>query len=107
MRGWKVVTAVSGREALKILKEGEDDFDCVLLDVRMPDLGADEVLFELQNIDYNSPIVLMSGYSKTQLDSYLNNNQVEMVLTKPFRSTDLANVIDSVVRAKEEQNSSS
>ena len=100
MNGWQVATANSGRIVLELLKKNHQQFACVLLDVRMPDMGADEVLEHLKSEELNVPIILMSGYSKNQLSTYLDNNQIETIIAKPFRTSDLLEVVESVIRKR-------
>jgi DNA-binding NtrC family response regulator len=57
--GHEVVEASNGRAAIELARQG--DFDVVISDVRMPDLGGLELLRQLYELDPDLPVVLMSG----------------------------------------------
>ena len=57
------MSAVDGREALRLFNARADEFAFVLLDLMMPGMSGDEVISELQRIGATTPIVLMSGYN--------------------------------------------
>ncbi len=60
--GYEVKIAKNGKEALEILKSGED-FDLILLDIIMPEMGGFEVMEEIQK-DENLkkiPVIVISN----------------------------------------------
>jgi UDP-3-O-[3-hydroxymyristoyl] N-acetylglucosamine deacetylase len=58
--GYETLTARDGREALKLYQE--QAVDALLLDIWMPDMDGIEVLKELQQIDVDSAVVVISGH---------------------------------------------
>src|ERR1700756_4024591 len=81
-------TAASGREALAVL--ADDDFDCVLLDLRMPG-GMDgiEVLRRIRAQQNASPVIVLTAFATAE-------NTIEAMrlgafdhLTKPVGRGDL------------------
>jgi DNA-binding NtrC family response regulator len=96
---WNTIVSTEGEIGLAILKRNQSKIDCVLLDVVMPDLGAEEILARIAREGINVPIVLMSGYSDTQLDQYRRSDQVVSVIAKPFRTSELTNAVESAVDA--------
>lgn len=59
-RGFEVLTAADGREALKILKS--DPPDIVLLDIAMPRLNGIEVLRRMQADGIDVGVIMISGH---------------------------------------------
>lgn len=59
--GHRVVTAISGLEALTIFRA--DHFDLVIVDYFMPQMSGEEVVRAIRNIDSNVQIILQTGYS--------------------------------------------
>jgi CheY-like chemotaxis protein len=57
--GHEVVTAENGRAAIELVQA--QDFDVVISDVRMPDMGGVELLRELHERDPDLPVLLVSG----------------------------------------------
>ena len=96
---WNTIVSTDGEIGMAILKRNQPKIDCVLLDVVMPKLGAEEILARIARDGINVPIVLMSGYSDTQLDQYRRSEQVVSVIAKPFRTSELTNAVESAVDA--------
>jgi len=57
---YKISEASSGNEALEIL--GKNDFDLVLLDIKMKGIDGLEVLEELSKIGFEPPVIMLSGH---------------------------------------------
>lgn len=60
-KGWQVVTASMGNEALELFKK--DDFDLVLLDLRLPDVDGLEVMTQIKEVAPEIEVIIISGYS--------------------------------------------
>jgi two-component system, OmpR family, response regulator CpxR len=58
-RGYRVVTASSGREALEIFKAGA--IDLVLTDLVMPEVDGTELIEQIKAISPETPAILFSG----------------------------------------------
>jgi CheY-like chemotaxis protein len=60
--GYKVLPAVSGKEALEIYKNKKDSIDMVILDMIMPGMGGGETYDNLKQINPEIKVLLSSGY---------------------------------------------
>src|SRR5258708_24592152 len=58
-KGYKVVTAESGQDA--IMKSKREPFDLIITDIKMPDMDGVDTFMALKNIQPNVPILLMTG----------------------------------------------
>ncbi|MCA9975713.1 MAG: response regulator [Anaerolineales bacterium] len=58
-RGYQVIFAKNGREALDMCKQGEPDV--ILLDIMMPEINGIQVLQQLRAADLDIPVVVMSA----------------------------------------------
>jgi two-component system, OmpR family, response regulator CpxR len=58
-RGYRVLTAASGREALELFRE--HSVDLVLSDVMMPDINGYEVVRHIKEVSPETPAILISG----------------------------------------------
>ncbi len=56
-RGYKVITVLSGRQAISRVKRQRPHV--VLLDIRMPDMDGIEVLKRIKEFDKKIPVVIM------------------------------------------------
>jgi two-component system, NtrC family, nitrogen regulation response regulator NtrX len=63
--GYNVITAGSGEEALKILKEQSPDL--ALLDVWLPGIDGVETLQEIKKTNPELPVVIISGHGNIEL----------------------------------------
>lgn len=59
-RGFKVSKAYSGGEAIRLLRK--EDFDLVILDLKMEDMDGLEVLNILKKMLPSLPVVMLSGH---------------------------------------------
>jgi two-component system response regulator HydG len=77
-----VVTAVqSGKAALDICQQ--EEFDVILMDVRMPDLNGVEVFRELKNYACDTRVIMMSAYSVEELKKEALKEGAIAFLQKP------------------------
>jgi DNA-binding response OmpR family regulator len=64
--GYVVSQARSGREALALV-EREKDFDLVLLDLFIPDIGGMEVLREINQLANPPSVILLTGLADKEI----------------------------------------
>jgi len=58
--GYKVLTASSGREGLKVF--GSNAIDAVILDYQMPEMNGELVAAEMKRTNPEIPILMLSGW---------------------------------------------
>ena len=81
-KGYRVDTALSGREAFE--KYVGADFDMVFTDVRMPDQDGFEVARRLKEMNPWLPIVFVTGYGTQEAEAKAKAIGVEEFLQKPL-----------------------
>lgn len=98
-RGYQVVCAASGAEALDVLEEG--GIDLVLLDVVMPDLDGYEVCRRIRAQPSTAylPVVMVTASSGEQRLAALQAGADDFVL-KPFDTSELLARVASLARVK-------
>ena len=62
VRGYRVVTAESGAEALRVLEE-VNDLDVMVLDLKMPGLYGLDVLRRVKEVDPLLEVILLTGHA--------------------------------------------
>ena len=95
--GFEVTTAADGREALERFSTGSHRIAAVVLDMTMPELGGDEVLVALRHTHPDTPIVLMSGFSKRYAAARIRSDARCTFLQKPFEPAELAAALRSAI----------
>ncbi len=95
--GWNVLTANDGTEGLIQVVERGSEISCLLLDVVMPEMNANELLRELENRGIRIPVVLMSGFSQTKLEFFLQRPNVVAIIEKPFHAIEIQRAVQSAV----------
>ncbi|MDZ5010670.1 response regulator, partial [Clostridium perfringens] len=60
LRGYEVITADNGIEALNIINNVNENIDLIFLDIRMPGISGTEVL---KNIKFNCHVVIMTAFA--------------------------------------------
>lgn len=80
--GFDVLTASSGFEALRIIKNIKEPIDCVLTDYRMTEMRGDELAFAIKH-NTGIPVVVMTGDNSVSAD-VLFKAGISGVITKPF-----------------------
>ncbi len=91
--GYKVMTAASGEEALRLYQEDPAAVDLIILDLGMPGMGGKKCLAELLNIDPRARVIIASGYSAQGLVSETLEAGALEFISKPYR---LAQMLDKI-----------
>jgi len=92
--GFEVVTARSGEEGLKILKE--KSFHVVLLDIRLPKMDGIEVLRHLKQKSPHTEVIMITGYGDIQTAVESMKLGARDYITKPFKLSELLALINEV-----------
>jgi PAS domain S-box-containing protein len=98
-RGWRVLEAADGLQAIDLVRQHAADIACVLLDLSMPHMGGIEVLHTLRLIRSDLPIILSSGYSNDQgASKKLTADGLAGFIQKPYTSEVLLGEIARVLK---------
>ncbi|MCM0606448.1 MAG: sigma-54-dependent Fis family transcriptional regulator [Xanthomonadaceae bacterium] len=93
-----VQTAMNGREALSFLSQNPDHYDCIVTDVRMPEMTGIELLQAITVRGIKIPILLMTAYGTVEdAVEAMKKGAVDFLL-KPFRKSDLLGRIQEMQR---------
>ena len=82
-RGYTVLQAANGIEAIASFDSHSGKIDLVLSDVVMPEMGGRALFDELRKRDPNVKIIFVSGYAGEALDNLPEGQQYKF-LAKPF-----------------------
>jgi CheY-like chemotaxis protein len=90
--GFQVDVVNNGREALAQLSSS-DRYRVVLVDLTMPDFSGIEVLVRARKQGCDTPMVLTSGYPRSEADQRFQDSDFSGFLQKPYRMENLVDVI--------------
>ena len=97
-RGFRVISAVDGRDALRKFDAHHDEIWAVLLDLTMPHLDGEQTMLALRERDPNVRVVLTSGYNQQDVTTRFVGAGFAGFLQKPFVARELLDAIDAVIR---------
>ncbi len=83
-RGYTVLEAGNGVEALELLNERAEGVDLVVSDVVMPEMDGPTLLKELRRRDPDLKIIFVSGYAEEAFEKHLPEGGQFAFLPKPF-----------------------
>ena len=92
--GIDVLTAVTGQSGINIIKKQHNEICLVLLDLSMPGLSGPETFEQINLINPNVPVILISGYSETEAFSHFkNDHKLSGFIQKPFNLHKLIRIV--------------
>jgi two-component system cell cycle sensor histidine kinase/response regulator CckA len=83
-RGYSVIEASNGIEAMEALEQENGAVDLVVSDVVMPEMDGPTLLREMRIRNPNLKIIFVSGYAEEAFDKSLPENEQFAFLAKPF-----------------------
>lgn len=91
--GHEVIVARNGMEALEKFEPLAKTVNFILLDLTMPVMDGLETWLEIQQINPQVPVMLMSGYSEIEVVQRFHGRQLAGFIQKPFCQQQLAEKI--------------
>lgn len=88
-RGYDVIEAVDGEDALDILEDFDGKIDLMISDVVMPGLDGPGLLKAARQYLGSAKVIFISGYAEEEFSDVLSTENVSF-LPKPFTVKDLA-----------------
>jgi two-component system cell cycle sensor histidine kinase/response regulator CckA len=100
MRGYNVLEAGGGEEALEIVRRGPDKIDLVITDVVMPNMDGPTLVRHVRELRPDMAVIFMSGYAEEAFRR--NDEKAEELhfLPKPFGLKQLAAKVKDVLSAQ-------
>lgn len=101
-----IIRVLAGRFDIEVAMDGEEGLqawkarrhDLVLLDIMLPSLSGRDVLQEIQRLDPNQPVVIMTAHTTIdQAEELMLMGAVDF-LPKPFRTEQLRKVCDIAIQ---------
>jgi PAS domain S-box-containing protein len=100
--GYKVLTAMSGKEAVTLYRDNSKTIDLVVLDMIMPGLSGGETFDQLRAVDADAKILLCSGYSLSGQANEILDRGCDGFIQKPFKLRELSLKLREILDKKDE-----
>jgi two-component system, cell cycle sensor histidine kinase and response regulator CckA len=99
--GYHAIAVTSGEEALEAYLNANvsgSPYDAVITDLTVPGgMGGEELIKELLVVDPKAKVIVSSGYSNDPIMANYQEYGFSGVLVKPYKSTDMAKVLSTVL----------
>ena len=102
--GITLVEAADGQEALNVLKSGDHNFDCMLIDIEMPRMDGYTLATEIKKYNKYKNLPLVAVTSRTGKSDRMRGVESGMIeyITKPYSTDYLASVVQRNINFKAE-----
>jgi PAS domain S-box-containing protein len=99
-KGYKVITAKDGSEAIKLYKRHKKVIDVVLTDMGLPEMTGMNVLKKLIEINPKVCVICASGFFEPDVKHELYKSGVKGIVQKPYTPDDVLRKLREVLDAK-------
>lgn len=105
-KGYEILCAYDGEEAVEQFVKNSTNIDLILLDVMMPKLDGYGVVSEIRKAKSLVPVIMLTARSEEYDELNAFNSGVDDYITKPFSPSVLLARIDAILRRVGKDNSS-
>jgi len=96
-KGYQVLTAKDGLEAIRVYADHKDEVSLVLSDIGLPKLGGVGVFLKLKEMNPNLKAILASGYLDPELRSEMREAGATDFVQKPYEPNQILKRIRYVI----------
>jgi two-component system, cell cycle sensor histidine kinase and response regulator CckA len=96
-RGYTVLEAETGLDALRVVEDASEPIDLIVSDVIMPEMDGPTMLTELRKRGLNAKVIFVSGYADDAFARNLPEGQDFVFLPKPFSLKQLIETVKGLM----------
>jgi two-component system cell cycle sensor histidine kinase/response regulator CckA len=96
-KGYKVLEAKCGEDALERIRDGAEQIDLLITDVVMPRMDGPALIREVREIHPDLKVIFISGYTEDAFRQRLDSDSEIHFLPKPFSLKQLAGKVKEVI----------
>ncbi len=100
--GYKILTAADGAEAFEIFTN--NDFDCVITDLRMPKLSGLELLEKIKTVNAEIPVVVITAFGEVETAVSAMKVGAFDYVNKPFNRDEILLTLERALNFSETKN---
>lgn len=94
--GYEVESAINGENGLQKLKD--EEYPVILLDMNLPGINGIEVLRKLNEFDFNTRVIMITGYGNVETAVEAMKLGAVDYLRKPFKPEEIKDLVEEVFR---------
>lgn len=102
--GYNFYDAADGKSGVEVYKRTRPDI--VLTDVKMPEMSGLELTRALKKIEYDTDIVIMTGFGSEELVIEALRSGASNYIKKPISFNELFNILDGIILNRERRRKS-
>jgi two-component system cell cycle sensor histidine kinase/response regulator CckA len=95
--GFEVISALDGRDGLRMFEVNDSKLSLVILDLTMPYMNGDEVYRCIRQINQKVPVIITSGYSEEEISEQFIGKGIAGFLHKPVSPSNLLSLVHEVL----------
>ena len=84
-----VLTAHDGEEGLNLIKNKQDDYDVIILDLIMPKKDGVSVLEDMKKLGINKKVIVLTSYNTQDMIRKVSELGINYFILKPFELAEL------------------
>ena len=101
IRGYHVITADNGVEAVRLIKNQDRPIDLIFLDIRMPGISGTEVLKVIKEERSDCPVIIMTAFATVKNAIECTKLGALIYLQKPFSPDRINSILDQIEEKEE------
>jgi|WetSurMetagenome_2_1015567.scaffolds.fasta_scaffold144585_2 two-component system, cell cycle sensor histidine kinase and response regulator CckA len=99
-KGYHVITAQDGVEAVEVYRSLGSSISLVILDIGLPRQGGEEVFRLMKQINPSARVVFATGYQDRGLQARVMESGASAFLSKPFKPVEILQVVKLAIEKK-------
>ena len=99
-----VKEAYDGQEGINYIKNNQDDYDVILLDLIMPKKDGISVLEDMKKRNIDKKVIVATSYNASETIRRVSEMGVSYFLLKPFELSDLEKRVMDITKVNESSN---
>ena len=96
-KGYNVIEAENGENALDLLNENSDEIDLLITDVMMPGIDGSSLIRKVRETHADLKVIFISGYAEDTFRKRVDDGGIVHFLPKPFSLQELAGKVKEVM----------
>jgi signal transduction histidine kinase len=92
----KLIRTKNGQETIDLV-QSTNDLDLILMDIQMPVVSGYEAILTIKEKKKDIPIIVQTAYALLEQKDKILNSGCDAMISKPFKSSDLLNMIKKFI----------